>query len=155
MSTFCFAQNFEWLKTYGTQTQTSQSFVFGICSKLDGGCTILVNLYSNNNVPDTIYFDTTRYYKPPKLSLRQSFLIEKDSTGAVINTALIGSFNAQNLCMDDDGNYYVIGHLTGVDSVGSELLDSANGAFIITKFDNSFKFIWAKQFGNSKTEGNL
>jgi len=39
------AQNFEWLKTYGTQTKTSNSLIQGICSKENGNSIILVNEY--------------------------------------------------------------------------------------------------------------
>jgi len=120
-------------------------------------------MQSNSFTTDTIYFDSSFYLKPPTMPLNQSYLVEKDSNGLAIRTARIGSFNARDICKDEMNNYYIGGGLNSLDSVGTLLMDSANGSFLIAKFDSTFNLVWAKQYGNSAsgieiikhTEGRL
>ncbi len=145
----CLAQNFEWLRSYGLKATNMKAL--GISAEPNGGCTYLAKIESNLSVADTLHFDTMRFVIPSGTGFKQNFLIKQDSNGKLKAVVIAGTFDAKDMINDSAGNYFITGHLGSNNNVGSITMDSANGGMVLAKFDKNFKFIWAKQYGNSKT----
>ncbi len=146
------AQNFEWLKTYGLKNTTNG--ILGMSAEPNGGCTFLASLYAGLTKSDTLYFDTSHFVIPSGNGFTESYLVQLDSNGKVIIACSVGNFTASDLARDNNGNFYITGQVTAKNKVGNLTLDSANGGMLFAKFDKNFKFVWAAQYGNSKTGGN-
>ena len=148
----CYSQNFEWLKTYGLKS--TQNVVLGISAEPNGGCSFLSMANNQQYKSDTLYFDSFSFILPPNNNVSQNFLVKQDSNRKVTSAEAIGTFEVRNMVRDSFGNYFITGALNSNSKVGSITMDSANGAMVFTKFDKDFKFIWAKQYGDSKAVGN-
>ena len=136
------AQDFEWLKTYGTVSGTD---VRAISADTNGGCTALIVTSGTT----TIYFDTIGFMNP-----NGTFLVKHDKNGKVTNARLAGNFFAWDICRDDSGNFYITGNFSGVTgtvTIGSTTMNISNGSLIFAKFSNDLKFVWAVQTGNIYT----
>ena len=140
------AQNFEWLKTYGSKSQGS---IWGNSADQNGGCTFIYSTFSGNT-NDTIKFDKFKF----KITSGESenYLVQLDSTGKVLKAKCIGIFSSWYVGMTRDtfGNYYVSGYITSNNSrIDSVSIDLKNGRVIFAKFDTNLNLRWYTQTGNS------
>ena len=141
-----YAQNFEWLRTFGLNS--SETVIKGISEESNGGCSFLSTIYPNS-YKDTMRYDSFNFI----LTSGTDFLVKLDSSGKVNAAGLVGSFSAEDMIRDDSGNYYITGQIVGNRKVGTATMDSANGGLVFAKFDKNFQFVWAKQYGDSKAGG--
>ncbi|MCO6494527.1 MAG: SBBP repeat-containing protein [Bacteroidetes bacterium] len=56
----------------------------------------------------------------------------------------IGSDNAEDIVMDEEGNNYAIGTVVGTVSFGNILLNQTGSHFFISKFDSLGNFLWVR-----------
>ena len=147
-----YAQNFEWLRTFGAKS--TQNLIMGMSAEPNGGCAFCTKLNSNISKSDTIRFDSFSFIIPSGSGNVESYLVKLDSNGKVKAAASAGTFWAEDMCRDEIGNFYITGQIQSKSIVGSMTMDSSNGGMVFAKFDKDLKFVWAKQYGDSKASGS-
>ncbi|MES2617549.1 MAG: gliding motility-associated C-terminal domain-containing protein [Bacteroidota bacterium] len=152
------AQNFEWLKAYGTiNGYESPNFM---CANPDGGCTFTFDYqkaWFSSGTKDTIHFDSHLYERynngPPFLG----YLLRMDSTGQVIKSHMMGELGLGRVVRSPDGDYFVAGYVTTPNivtdssTIFNTRLHLSNGKLIIARFDKDLNLKWFKQIGNKNT----
>lgn len=152
---FCFnanAQNFEWLKTIGTNNSTIA--ISGIVPEKNGGSTVLLRTANSSGSNASVKIGNITYNLPSGNDSRLSILIRLDSSGKVLKSKKLGALYIgvrRNLCKDEFGNYYISGTIYNNDSVivDNQIIYRKNGALVFAKLDSAFSLIWFKNVGNS------
>lgn len=144
------AQNYQWLKTYGSDAVSSNFSIVSIISLRNGDCISLAH-YSriNPNTPDTLTFDTFSSILLPG-EFGSSYLITSDSNGNVINLASVGEVTARSMCSDDSGFLYIsfdIDHSNPI-LIGNDTLVNSEGNIGFAKFRDDLTCMWVSQAAN-------
>ncbi len=150
------AQNFEWLKTYGTKNVEE---IISVCAEPTGTTVFLLGHsdYIKTGI-DTLNFDSFSFFLPNKNipHTNEGFLVRLDSGGKVLKARSIGKLYPTMMCRDDSGNFYISANFADTNTIlfGSVNFKKANGNILFIKFDKNLNLKWIKQTGNSDTRAN-
>ncbi|MCC6721870.1 MAG: hypothetical protein IT243_06680, partial [Bacteroidia bacterium] len=140
------AQNFEWLKSYGTKNKNES--IQHIFAENNNNYEIFFD--GSLGISDTLTFDKYKYITNKSNS--EDYLVRFDSLSHSILAKCIGNVYTLCLCKDFNGNYYLGGTITKSNrTLDSNNLNLSDGKAFIAKFSNDFKLVWINQFGNDTT----
>ncbi len=157
-SEFIIAQNFEWVKSFGSKYYEE---IYAVAADSSGGCSFLLNYdgFDFNN-PDTLRLGAFQFYKGIKAE-HWTIFVKLDANGNVTkarklaNNGTSGTFGGNRLaCRDGKGNiYFLVTSRGAADSFyyDSVLLYQKKGAFIYTKYDKNGNKVFIKQSGSPYT----
>jgi hypothetical protein len=148
-----FSQNFEWLRTFKSTSKPVNLTVNGICSKQNGGSVVLVNCnadYSSSK-PDSIFLGAFKFLPSSKFNYN-SYLVELDSGGKVVNANYVGNFWTSTICKDNNENIYLAGVVNDTNTkIGNTSLDTRKGILLFAKYDRNLNFLSSSQTGGRQT----
>jgi PKD repeat protein len=143
-STELFAQNFEWLKSFGSKKDSDYLYNIGSDDKVG---VVFLNGF-NSGIADTIQYDTFKVIKPK----HDPFYcyVSADSQGKVRNVLPMVSNNRQSTYMarDSSGNVYITTTFSGILKFDSAVYNSKKGNILFLKYDRNLKLKWATQAGS-------
>ncbi|MES2617550.1 MAG: gliding motility-associated C-terminal domain-containing protein [Bacteroidota bacterium] len=152
------AQNFEWLKAYGTKNGNEDAYK--VCINNDGGATF-TSTYSKAwqfTIKDTVKFGSFHFeITKTANATTESFIVRVDSLGNVINAAKMGEATPHHIIRNNNGDYFVGCLLpkpvvtTDSSRAFGKMVHRSNGGVMLAKYDKNLNLLWAKQYGNGST----
>ena len=141
------AQNFEWLKHYGSKTRNES--IIDLVVDGSGNCTFLLNVVEgiSTNFKDSFKLDSLNISLLPGVKSRGLYIVTIDKNNKIQRTKYLGNFYGLRLLKDTNKYSYVSGIIqdTNSNQVYGKIFNINNGRFLILKldslFNNSFTFI--------------